>query len=431
MVEFLKSIFNSNPRVIILGFGREGRSSYSFIRKHFPAMRLTVSDKNNSLSEDSLLSDDRNVELHLGADYQKHLQEFDLIIKSPGVKLHCDKLSNNTTITSQTDIFLQCYAQQVIGVTGTKGKSTTVSLIKHFLDASHKDSLLLGNIGVPAFDMVELIKPETLIVYELSAHQLEYLRRSPHVSILLNIFPEHLDYFNDLQAYTIAKENIFRYQEHEDILITNSSLKQNVVKSVSQSVYFDEVIPKYQIPENNLLGEHNVLNIKAAIIALSSLGIEASSVIDSLTQFTGLPHRLENLGCYGGITFINDSISTVPESTLAAVKSIKNIDVLILGGYDRGLDYNILTDYLINTNISNFVFLGEAGSRMMKLMEASESGKLYHANNLEDVFSIIRNKLKEVRVCLLSPAAASYDMFRNFEHRGDKFRILARNYPDF
>lgn len=428
MFELLKSVFADNPNVVLLGFGREGRSTYKFLRKYFPDMNLGIADANTDVKNDNLIIGDNNLHLHLGKDYQQALLQSDIIFKSPGVKIDINKSVLEATITSQTDLFLQRYAKQVIGVTGTKGKSTTVSLIKHMLDADKRDSILLGNIGVPAFDMIDNIVEQTIVVYELSAHQLEYLHRSPHVSVLLNIFPEHLDYFNVLSDYITAKENIYRYQSSGDVIICSNSLNINKTLSDNRIITVDSGNLNFEIENSPLLGYHNLFNIRCALLAVSNLGVNENTAINSLDTFKNLPHRLENIGSYGAIQFVNDSISTVPESTIAAINAIGNVDILILGGFDRGLNYNELVEFLSNSQVDNFVFLGEAGTRMFNLMKDKKGKKLFKAKTIEDVFDIIKINISEGKVCLLSPAAASYDQFKNFEHRGDKFTSLARKY---
>ena len=422
----LKAIFQEKPNVLILGFGKEGRSSYRFIRKHFPHMRLSISDANLSIANDSQLESDKNIKLILGPNYLENISNFDLIIKSPGVKIINVDNELKKKITSQTDLFLQCYSKNIIGVTGTKGKSTTASLIKHILTADNKDAVLIGNIGIPAFDMIEHIDDNTVIVYELSAHQLEYIHSSPYVAIILNIFPEHLDYFDSLDDYTIAKNSIYKYQGQDDILIIQESLtislsnvKQNII-SVSSNVN------RFNIISSPLLGKHNLINVYCAIHAVSKFGVDVDVAIQSLCTFESLPHRLEYVGEFCGIKFINDSISTIPESTIAAVEALGSVDTLILGGWDRGLDYTTLVNYLRMSSVSRFIFLGKAGSRMFAMFEKYGSKELFKAETIEKVFKQIICKSPKGGVCLLSPAAASYDQFHNFEHRGDTFKKLAK-----
>lgn len=427
MIEKFKSIFSENPKVIILGFGKEGRSSYTFIRKHFPSIELTVADRNDSISNDILIQGDSNLKLQLGVNYYSGLKNFDLIIKSPGVKIIDTDNALKGKITSQTDLFLQCYADQVIGVTGTKGKSTTVSLIFHFLVTANRKVILLGNIGVPAFDKIDEIDKNTIIVYELSAHQLEFLHVSPSISVLLNIFPEHLDYFDDYNSYKDAKHSIFRNQSKNDTLIVNETIIEALPK-LNQITNCITSSNKFNIKDSPLLGIHNMININAALLAIEKYGENVSEAISSIKSFKCLPHRLENVGVFGGVKFINDSISTIPESTIAAIDAIVKVDTLILGGWDRGLDYHRLVEYLKKSTISNFILLGKAGDRIFDLFNMDSGKVLKKAQSMEEVFENISTVSKHGDICLLSPAAASYDQFHSFEHRGDAFKKLAREF---
>ncbi|MBC8319355.1 MAG: UDP-N-acetylmuramoyl-L-alanine--D-glutamate ligase [Bacteroidetes bacterium] len=453
MIELLNSLFSGNPKVLILGYGKEGRSTYSFIKKHFPDLILGIADSNTEIASVTELLNDDKLKIITGSDYLDSLKHFDIIIKSPGVNIGNDKSDLSGKITSQTDLFLQCYANQVIGVTGTKGKSTTASLIKHFLEADNKKVLLLGNIGIPAFNMIDDIEKDCFIVFELSAHQLEYLHRSPHIAVLLNVFPEHLDYFNNIRDYQNAKFNICKFQNEDDCLIIHESLVGNnnnpdPLKSSSDElvrvyhgfenqkpeisnqdkktkiIQIDDKNSKFKIKNSPLAGNHNNVNIEAALIAVGEIGGDIDVAINSLKNFKSLPHRLEYVGEFGGIRFVNDSISTVPESTIAAVKALKNVDTLILGGYDRGLDYTKMVEFLETSEINNFIFLGKAGDRMFEIF-AKDNKQLFKVSSIESAFDIIVGKTTKGRICLLSPAAASYDQFHNFEHRGETFSSLA------
>jgi len=447
MIEFLTSLFLGNPKILILGFGKEGRSTYDFFRKCFPDLLLGIADKNTSILEDSGLLDNNISEIFTGSNYQNSLSNFDIIIKSPGVVIENINSNISKRITSQTDLFLQCYYKQIIGITGTKGKSTTSSLIKHFIKADNKEVLLVGNIGVPAFDMIDSIKNDTIIVYELSAHQLEYLRKSPHIAVLLNVFPEHLDYFNSFADYKKAKFNICKFQNEDNCLIVHDSLideLETIYIDLPESVgpgrvaietknhnknqkiikISDNVI-KHNTKNPPLLGDHNLININAALLAVAEAGVDTKVAINSLSTFKSLPHRLENIGEFGGIRFVNDSISTIPQSTIAAVEALGNVDTLILGGFDRGLDYSELVKFLIASKICNFIFLGKAGDRMFDIFKLTSEKNLFKVNSIENAFEIIVEKNAKGSTCLLSPAAASYDQFHNFEHRGDVFRALA------
>ncbi len=418
-----KEIFTEGKSTLILGFGKEGRSTFSFLSKHFPGCKVGIADQNTQIADEEI-----NTPLHLGKDYLQAINNYDLIIKSPGIILGDIPENTKEKITSQTDLFLHKFGRQTIGVTGTKGKSTTASLIYHLLKNTGKHAVLMGNIGLPAFDFIEKINADDLIVYELSAHQLELVHSSPHIAVLLNIFPEHLDYFGTFERYKRAKLNIFRFQKTGDNAFCGEEIPDMAGHCETAKSLKNGFRPEDLLLRCGLMGEHNLNNILLAFRVLHCLGIPLTLLPQALTGFNTLPHRLEYVGHFGGVDFYNDSISTVPQSTMAAVKSIPQVDTLILGGFDRGLDYKELVDFLTETEIKNIFFLGKAGERILKLFEATVNHKnLFPVVGLSDIFVQLQ-ELQDVSCCLLSPAAASYDQFHNFEHRGDFFRKLAEKF---
>ena len=428
MIKYIHKLFPRGSRVLILGFGREGKSSLRFLKKFVPDIQLGVADANKNVEVEST----PEVHLHLGQHYLDAISEYDWVIKSPGVKLPEMSKNQLTKITSQTDLFLQIYGSQTIGVTGTKGKSTTVSLIYHLLKQSGKHALLMGNIGLPAFDFIEKIKAETLVVYELSAHQLQYVHHAPHVGLLLNLYPEHLDFFGSVETYQMAKENIFRFQKPDDIAICGPNLQRlpcNPFSELQQEIkllFDNHITGKELLQLTGLKGDHNLKNILLAAKAVLAVGMKSDKMVAALSNFRPLPHRLEDVGEYSGIRFVNDSIATIPQATIAAVKSLEKVDALILGGFDRGLDYSELVDFLSKSAVRYFFFLGKAGKRMLKLFKEKNTPQQFVlVNNLDEIFEQLKYKA-EIHSCLLSPAAASYDQFHNFEHRGDYFKALAR-----
>ncbi len=417
-----ESVFEKKKSVLILGFGREGRSTYRFLKKNYPGLSLAIADRDPDIAGERL-----PVTCHLGKDYLKYVSEYDLVIKSPGVKLEGAMQTLPKRFTSQTDLFLQEFGSQTIGVTGTKGKSTTASLLYHLLLKTGRKPVLLGNIGVPAFDFLEHVREGQTIVYELSAHQLEGVHCSPHRAVLLNIFPEHLDYFGDFEKYKQAKLNIFRFQKTGDLAYCGEPVKTDF-PCMQAGGGGAQVDGQKVLQYAHLRGNHNLENILLAFRVMQGFGTPLDELTEALIGFQPLPHRLEYVGRYGGVDFFNDSISTVPQSTLAAVKSIPETDTLILGGFDRGLDYKELVAFLMASKVEHFFFLGKAGGRIFELFGGHESRKkLFRVKTLDEIFVVLKD-LPEVSCCLLSPAAASYDQFHNFEHRGDRFKELAKSF---
>ena len=417
-------------RILILGFGREGRSTLRFLNKYLPDAVVAVADKNEM----------EDVQ-YFGTGYLEAMYDYDIVIKTPGISL-LNFDTKGVEITSQTDLFLSQFHAQIIGITGTKGKSTTTSLIYHLLKSSGRDAILTGNIGIPCFDVMEDIKPDSIVVYELSAHQLEYVHNSPRVGVLLNIFEEHLDHFGTMSRYAAAKLNIMRYMGEDDTAVIHESLMEEAWRLFVNNIVFslfdiDDLIDRTVLP---LIGEHNLLNVKAALLACYAYGVDMRELIPYLYTFKPLEHRLEPVGTFGGVTFVNDSISTIPQAAISACEALGHVDFLLLGGFDRGIDYQPLADYLKTNPVPHLLFTGKAGERMMQLMakvpepavpEANrrvEGPTLYYYTIMEEAFAYMAAKAKPGDVCLLSPAASSYDQYKNFEERGRKFKQLAESY---
>ena len=456
----------TDKSVVLLGFGREGQSSYTLFRRIYPDKEIAIADQNETIRENPLVKEDPHVAFITGTDYLSRLKDFDFIFRSPGIpvwqllkqgeegKDGSNRLLRRNNITSQTELFLECYAKQVIGITGTKGKSTTSSLIHHIFKTAGRDVLLAGNIGNPVFHLADITTPETTIVLELSSHQLEFLTRAPHISVLLNLYQEHLDAYESYEAYQLAKLNITKYQQPDDYIIYNADdpLVAGLVtpflpdrrgypfSSVGEPrpggfirdgmlcfANAGEVIPVWKIHQDRFLrGDHNLKNIMAAVNAAMLAGVDIESIQDGIATFKGLEHRLEYVGEFRGIHFYNDSIATIPEACMEAVKAIPAVDTLVAGGFDRGIDYGGLAQFLAASAVRNLILIGDAGRRIeeeLSRLRVSDK-KVFHINRFDDFREIAFRETRPGAVCLLSPAAASYDEFRNFEERGRRFRAL-------
>lgn len=439
---------------MILGLGAEGRSSYHTLRKLYPDQVFTLADRRNDLAQDAELKHPNNI-FRCGINYLEDLRSYHLVIKSPGISLQqFQEKVDEEKLTSQTALFLEVFRNQTIGITGTKGKSTTASLVHHLLAAAGKDALLIGNIGVPPFDVVDRIKEETVIVFELSSHQLEGVRVSPCIAVLLNIYQEHLDHYANYGAYQLAKYNIARWQKTGDHFIYHFNDHQ--IRALMSKIPVASKHLPFAINDQNgvhtytadgsvfsktravvekicdlkdfqhLKGNHNLLNLLAALSACLADGVESKHFCSSVETFQGLPHRMEFIGEFGGIRFYNDSIATIPEAVIYALETITDVETLLLGGYDRGIDYSSLAQYLEQTGVRNLFFTGNAGKRLMQELKKEFPGR-YNYQWFEDFDVMVAGAIAATppgRSCLLSPAAASYDRFMNFEHRGRRFREL-------
>ena len=279
---------------------------------------------------------------------------------------------------------------------------------------------------------MEDIHQDSIVVYELSAHQLEYVHNSPKVGVLLNVFEEHLDHFGTMERYKAAKLNLLRYMDENDTAIIHEMLLNDALELFVNSKVFslfdlDDEIDREALP---LKGEHNYQNVKAALLACDAYGIDYRELIPHLYTFKPLEHRLEPVGTFGGVTFINDSISTIPQAAISACQAVGHVDFLLLGGFDRGIDYSPLVDFLKKNPIPHLLFTGRAGERMMQLL--GNAGTLpietYSYVSMEEAFDYLATHAQPGDVCLLSPAASSYDQYRNFEERGKKFKMLAEGF---
>ena len=417
---------------------------------------MAIADQDESINEKIK---DKELTIITGENYLNAIDNFDLIFKSPGISLnHLKYCVPREKITSQTDIFLDYYFRQIIGVTGTKGKSTTSSLIYSIIKLCTDNVTLVGNIGIPPFDVVEEISNDTIIVYELSSHQLEYISRGPKTGILLNLFQEHLDHYTSFEAYKHSKFNLTLFQDATDNFIYNADdrlitdllveniLERNYFKYSLQQpqskgcwvqnerIYFSDGKSYTVLFDLNtkrfLNGEHNIKNIMAAMCACKTFDIPDDKIIEGIITFKGLEHRIEYVGEYEGIKYYNDSIATIPEATIEAIKTLINVETIIFGGFDRGIDYNPLLAFLIESSVKNLILLGDAGSRMMEGLKNlnAVNKNIFLVNTFEDAVKMAKYHTAPSGICLLSPAAASYDMFKNFEERGRVFKKLVSDH---
>lgn len=452
LIDYLK-----DKKILILGFGTEGQSTYKLIRKYLKEKELYIADKQEYFYEKyEMLTDDVNAKFISGEKYLENLENYDLIIKSPGITLKDIDISKfENKITSQLELLLECFNVFTVGITGTKGKSTTSSLIYEVIKEQGKDTLLLGNIGIPIFDFADVIKENMILVLEISSHQLEYAKKSPNVSILLNLYEEHLDHYKSINEYYEAKANIFKYKTKNDYFIYNidnedvrkivkkhkSEMGSNIYPISFENRKYEEE-SKYTLEngyiqnangiklynsadERKLLGNHNLNNIMFVIAVSEILGLEIEKTIKTINAFNPLPHRMELVGTYDDVTYYNDSIATVPASAMNSVQAIKNVNTLIIGGMDRGINYDEFIEFLNNSNIENLICLPSTGHKIAEKI-INENMKVYKVETMEEAVNTAKRVTKKGTNCLLSPAASSYGYFKNFKERGEKYKRLIR-----
>lgn len=419
-----------NKKILIAGFGKEGKSSLAFINQFLPQSVVSIADFNPQ-AFDQIQKTELIHQLYSGQDYLKNINDYDLVLKSPGISLVNTNV-DPVKVSSQTDLFLEAFHQQVIGVTGTKGKSTCSSLIHHLLSSAGFKSILTGNIGKPCFDSFAQIDADTKIVFELSAHQLQNIKHSPGIGVLLNIYQEHLDHFGTFEQYRQAKLNLVRFSLEKDVCIVHESLQKTLPEMNGQITFFPSKSFQGMLVPNSLPGAHNMLNIEAALLATKAAGLKTATAIDLLSGFKSLEHRLEYVGTFNTIRFYNDSIATIPEAAIAALNAINPVHYLILGGFDRGIDYTPLIDFMLLHPVEVVFLTGKAGARINALLDAAGyKQKRLIFEDLAEVFSLIKTMPHQNKTCLLSPAAASYDQYLNFEQRGHRFKQLAADFQGY
>ena len=436
IIEKLKNYNN----IAILGFGREGKSTYDFIRKYDKNIKLTILDARKIDIEEK----NAKYKLYSG---EKDLNEFDLIIKTPGVSIVGFSSETKRKITSQVELLLEFNRKNVIGITGTKGKSTTTTLIYNIFKDQNRKALLVGNIGVPVLDKIDEYD-DSIIVAELSSLQLETVNFSPHVGIVLNLFLDHLDHAGSIENYHKSKMNIIKYQDSDDYAIydiDNSYLQKQDFSNIkskiltvslnneadiylkdNKDIYMNR---KYILTRDKIVtelkGEHNLKNIMFALLVSNLYNLDLNKTLETIRKFKPLEHRMEYVGKYKNINFYNDSIATIPEATINACKTLKDVNTLIFGGMDRNIEYKDLVEFLNNSNIENFICMPTTGHKLMKFLDEK---KVIKVDTLEEAVEKAFEVTKKDMICLLSPAASSYEYFKNFEEKGNKYKELIKNY---
>lgn len=417
--------------ILIYGYGIEGRSTYRLIRRLCPDQIITIADGGKGKET----AEKETVHTICISDQDLDLSSYDLVMKAPGVVLKPG--TDLSSISGQAQLFLKHYRQRTIGITGTKGKSTTTSLVAAMLKEKYP-TVLVGNIGIACFDAIDEMEEGALAAFEISCHQLEYCPYSPHVGVYLNLFEEHLDHYGSFKAYGDAKFNNIAHQSSDDIAIMHASLRQYIdhvrshlyvigkdIQADGRTLYLPHTV--LDASDCSLIGEHNYLNLAVACTVADLYGVSKEQMQDAIRKFHPLAHRLQDLGeNTDGIRFVNDSISTIGQACIQALESIENVDVVLVGGKDRGIDYADLEQYLSESQV-HVLLMYAAGKRILKEMKEKNLDR----DGMEYVDDLAQAVAKAKKICrkhhtvLLSPAASSYDHFRNFEERGEVFTRLA------
>ncbi len=435
MYQKLIEYFNK-PSVLILGFGKEGQSTYNFIRRFYPDKKIAIADKRE------LKIDDENVTLITGDRYLDAINDYDIVMQSPGISLRDVSVSEKTEITGQMDLFLRFADCVKIGITGTKGKTTTTTLIYNIVKASGRKCALIGNIGVPVFESLDDVDGLTAVI-EMSCHQLEFAKKSPHISVMTNIYPEHLDHYNGFEGYVNAKLNIVKNQSENDYFIFNDdqvemkelidfrALKTNFLPVSRYDGDNDEFLKSLTNLNENLKGYHTHQDIFFAVKAARCIGISDKAIEEGIRSFSPIAHRMENVGTWKDVTFYNDSIATIPHAVMCAISALEKVDTLIFGGMDRGIDYSSFITELNNCKVSNLIGLPETGEKIInELKKIGCSKNMIIVDTMDEAIINAYKYTEKGKICLFSPAASSYNRYRNFEEKGNHFKELAKKYGE-
>ena len=419
-----------DKKILILGFGREGKSTYNFIRKYLPEKHLTIGDKN------AVALEDVNVSFDCGENYLGNLGNYDLVFKSPGIPFVGVRYPATTEITCQTDMFLRFADCRIVGITGTKGKTTTSTLTYRMLCEAGFDASLIGNMGIPVFEKIDM--PESAVaVIEMSSHQLEFTRSSPDVAVMTNVYEEHLDHYEEgFKGYVNSKLNIVRHQTEENFFVFNGTqgLKEYIdtdaLRSKCIRVYAepDEFVATLTGINNNLRGRHNAMDIGFASAAAKAIGADEESIRRAIENFEGIPNRMEYFGTFDGVDYYNDSIATIPEAVICAVEALGSVGTLIIGGLDRGIDYAEFNKALSQMDIDNIVCLPETGHNTADaLAQIGCKANVVKVADLPEAVQYAKVNTKWGKACIMSPAAASYNIYRDFEEKGNHYKQLVMN----
>ena len=410
-------------KIALLGYGKEGKSTEAYFKKHHSNLECEILE---NFTYDEIKT--------------KDFSSYDYVFRSPSVPpLH---LTNETSVTKYFFDHCPC---PIIGVTATKGKGTTCSFIKSLLDAHQEDAYLVGNIGVPALDILDELKPESVVVYEMSSFQLWDLEKSPHIAVIGQLEPDHLNVHKDYSDYLSAKANITKHQSTEDYLIyfkNNPETTKIAQTSAAKLIAYPFTIPDSVCRAITLPGRHNQDNALAAIAAVASyynispdeyLRDSQETIIRGLSAFHGLPHRLEFLRELDGIKIYDDNFATNTSSTRVAVKAFPDSNLTIIaGGRDKTNNEDLpeLYEILQAPQVKNIVLMGESGH---ELANRYQDPRFTLVESLEEAVSTALEKSKQSasqgsdNILLMSPAAASFDMFQNVYDRGDQFKSLVAN----
>lgn len=446
-----------NKKVAILGFGIEGLETARFLHKNGAEIWVLDRKQKEHLDNDLVAQAEiLSAHFELGETYLDHLDKYDVIFRSPGVRRLLPELLNaekkGVTITSQTKLFFDLCPCPIIGITGTKGKGTTATMIYNMVKNSGRDAYLGGNIGISPLTFLDKLQSDSIAILELSSFQLQDLTKSPHIGIMLMVTSEHLDHHATYDEYVDAKRNLLRFQDSDDIAIVNRDYPASNESDIytEGKIYYisreretdngcfalfgkiivrrngndDEIIKTSEIA---LPGKHNLENVCAAVMTARLLGISRNTIIEVLRNFTGLPHRLEFVAEINGVKYYDDSFSTTPETAIAAIEAFNQPKILILGGSSKESDFSELGKTIRESNsVKAIIGIGEEWDRINEELGSGKQESKYliieGAIDMPTIVAAVSKIAKSGDVVLLSPACASFGMFKNYKERGEAFK---------
>ena len=453
--EFNKYLNNRKVAIIGLGVSNTPLIDYMYSKK----AEVTVFDERDkqSISEEVLDKINKyNFKLFTGKDCLTNLKNFDIIFRSPSClptrKELKTEANRGAIVTTEIEMLMKMCPCKIIGITGSDGKTTTTSLIYAILKKAGYTAYLGGNIGTPLFTKISEMKENDIVVLELSSFQLMGMDVSPNIGVITNITPNHLNIHKDYQEYIDSKKNIFKYQKENDIIVLNydNEITRNCSKDAnSKVVYFsskeklengfivddkiikevEDGIRKHIIDTNEIIlrGNHNYENVATALAATKSL-VDIDTAVEAIKEFKPVEHRIEFIREINGVKWYNDSVSSSPTRTIAGLKSFDEEIILIAGGYDKNLDYTPIAKPILE-KVKKLILLGQTSEKIFDAVkeESEKQNKkvdIYFCESLEETVDLANKKAKPGQVVLFSPASASFDMFKNFADRGNKFKNI-------
>ena len=454
----------SGKKVIVIGAARQGTALSRYLASKGAQVILTDMHSLDALPANLPDLENLGIQLRLGGHPLELVEGADLVCVSGGVPLTIPfiqaALQRGIPLSNDSQIFLEACPAQVIGITGSSGKTTTTALVglmaqKYFeMKQNGHRAWVGGNIGNPLIEQVDQIDEDDLVVLELSSFQLELMTRSPQIAAILNITPNHLDRHGSMQAYIAAKSRILRFQHAGDVAILNRDdpgswslaehLKSDLIsfgfqkpdsKQNGTYIYKDaiwlqlgrESLKMLPLEWIQLPGRHNIANVLAACAIAAAASLALPAIQTAIEEFTGIPHRLEFIRNINGADWYNDSIATAPERTMAAIEAFEGPLVLLLGGRDKNLPWDDLAQ-LIHRRVRAVVLFGEAAGLIEKALRAVKKGEtlqvISRCNTLEEAVQAAAKLAQPGDTVLLSPGCTSFDAFKDFEERGEYFRKL-------